>query len=322
MTFLAILLAVIALAVVMAALYLGAMAFRTRSWARRAESLVPVLGQFVEIDGNRIHYVEKGQGPAILFVHGLGGQLHHLRHPLFDKLDGYRLIALDRPGSGYSVRAAGASARLTEQARVIAQFIDRLDLDRPLLVGHSLGGMVSLTIALEHPEKISGLALLSPLTHQGEGVPPEFAALNIRSPLLRRVLAHTVAIPTAAKYAEQTLAFVFGPQTPPPDYAVDGGAFLGLRPSHFDASASDFVAIAEDLPALQTRYGELKMPVGILFGTEDRVLDHQLQGLTMPALIAGLDLEILEGIGHMPQYAATEKVVAFIRRIAARAFAA
>ena len=94
----------------------------------------------------------------------------------------------------------------------------------------------------------------------------------------------------------------------------------GLRPSHFYATATDLVALEHDLRQQQTRYDEITMPVGILFGTEDRVLDHRRHGLAMQGRIAGLDLEIADGIGHMPQYAVTERVVAFIRRIAERAF--
>ena len=71
---------------------------------------------------------------------------------------------------------------------------------------------------------------------------------------------------------------------------------------------------------LTERYGEIKVPAGILFGSADRVLSHKAHGLAMQGRIAGLDLEILEGIGHMPQFVATDQVVAFIRRIAARAF--
>ena len=118
------------------------------------------------------------------------------------------------------------------------------------------------------------------------------------------------------------MEFVFGPQQPPQDYAVAGGAMAGLRPGHFYATCTDLVALHHDLPRQQTRYGEIAMPVGILFGTEDRVLNCERQGLAMQGKVAGLDLEIVNGIGHMPQYAITGQVVAFIRRIAERAFAA
>lgn len=301
----------------------GYFAFMTRRIASRAERLSPPSGQFITIDGNRIHYVDAGEGRPILFIHGLGAHLHHFRHPLFERFgDGYRLISLDRAGSGYSTRRGGLTGRLPEQAELIVKFIDAMGLERPLLVGHSLGGAVSLAVALDYPEKISGLALLAPLTHQVEEVPPEFANLKIRSALLRRLLTATVAVPLSVRRSRRTLAFVFGPQEAPSDYATEGAALSMLRPSHFYATATDYVAIDEDLPRQQTRYGEITMPVGILFGAEDRVLDYRKHGLQMQGKLAGLELEIVEGVGHMPQYAVRDRVIAFIRRMADKAFAA
>lgn len=312
---------IIVAAVVGLAAVVGYFLLRTRRIARRAERLVPPPGRFVEIDGNRVHYVEKGEGRPVLFVHGLGGTQFHFTWPLFDRLESeYRLIALDRPGSGYSTRAAGGPEDVFQQARFIARFIDTMGLEKPLVVGHSLGGGIALALALEHPDKVSGLALLSPLTHHNGETPPEFAALDIRSPLLRRIVAHTVSAPMAIRYAEQTLDFVFGPQKPPRDYAIAGGAMAALRPQHFYGSATDFVAIGDGMTSIEARYGELALPVGILFGSADRVLDCEKHGLSMAGRIKGLDLEILQGVGHMPQYAQPERVVDFIRRTAERAF--
>ena len=309
-------------AFLVASLAVGYFALATRRIAADAERRVPASGKFVTVDGNRIHYVETGEGRSILFIHGLGGQLHHFRHPLFSELDGYHLVALDRPGSGYSSRPLSASGRLPEQAGIIVGFIRELGLQKPLLVGHSLGGAVALTVALEHSDAISGVALLSPLTHMEAAVPPEFKGLYIRSPIRRWLMAHTLAVPASLKYAPQTLDFVFGPQKWPADYIIDGGGMVGLRPSHFYATASDIVAIEHDLARIEARYGEIKVPAGILFGSADRVLDHKLHGIAMQSSIPGLDLEIVEGLGHMPQFVAKERVVAFIRRIAKRAFAA
>ncbi len=246
---------VLSLAVIGIAAVVGYFVLATRRIAADAERMVPASGKFIAIDGNVVHYVEAGEGPPILFVHGLGGQLHHFRHTLFDELDGYRLVALDRPGSGYSKRAAQASGSLPEQARIIVAFIEKLGLKKPLLVGHSLGGAVALTVAIEHPEAISGIALLAPLTHMEGEVPPEFKGLYIRSPFKRWLMAHTLAVPAALKYAPQTLDFVFGPQKWPADYVIEGGGMVGLRPSHFYATATDTVAIEHDLARIEARYG-------------------------------------------------------------------
>lgn len=293
----------------------------TRRIARWAESQVPASGKFIEIDGHKIHYVEAGEGPPVLFLHGLGAQLHHFRHTLFPRLAGdYRLVAIDRPGSGYSTRPANIAGGLSQQAETIVKLMAALRLEKPLVVGHSLGGAVALTLAVEHPKAISGLALLSPLTHFLGEVPPAFRPMYIKNAWLRRLLASTIGVPKSLKFAPQTLAFIFGPQTAPPNYAVDGGGLAGLRPSHLYASGTDFVGIETDLERIESRYGEIDMPVGMFFGTADRVLDYELHGAAMRNKVRGLDLETVEGLGHMPQFVMPDRVAAFIRRTARRTF--
>lgn len=310
------------LLVAAAAVVLGFML--ATSWiATKAERLVPACGKFIEIGGSRIHYVETGEGRPIVFLHGLGAQLHHFRHTLFGRFGaGYRLIALDRPGSGYSVRAGGASGRLPEQAEVVRRFIEELGLERPLIVGHSLGGAIALALAIDHPTAISGIALIAPLTHLEARVRQKFDLLYVPSRLKRWILAHTLAIPYSLKYAEPTMKFIFAPQAVPGDYMIAGGGWLGLRPAHFQATSTDIVAVEEDLGRLEQRYGEILMPAGILFGADDRVIGIAAHGEPMPGRIRELDFERVQGLGHMPQFVEPERVVAFIERIAARAFPA
>src|SRR5215470_14495788 len=144
---------------------------------RAVEKAVPPLGQFIDLDGARIHYLVRGSGPTIILIHGLTGQLRNFTHSLVDLLtDELRVIAIDRPGSGYSKRAPGASAALTAQGDLIAKFIHTMGLERPLVVGHSLGGAIALAIALEHPECAGGLALIAPLTAPQENAPTPFRA--------------------------------------------------------------------------------------------------------------------------------------------------
>ncbi len=293
----------------------------TRRIAAKAERMVPASGRFIDVGGNRIHYVATGEGRPIVFVHGLGGQLHHFGHPIFPMLPGFRLIALDRPGSGYSVRAAGATARLPEQAAVVAGFIKALGLEKPLLVGHSLGGAVALTVALNHPDAISGVVALAPLTHMEDEIRAEFKSLYITWKPKRWLISQTTAVPASLKFAPQTLDFVFGPQKWPQDYIIEGGGMLGLRPSHIYATSSDIVAIEKDLGEIEKRYGEISMPAGLMFGAADRVLDHERHGLSMRDKVARLDFVLIEGQGHMLQFTAKERVAEMIKRIAARAFA-
>jgi pimeloyl-ACP methyl ester carboxylesterase len=266
--------------------------------ARKVAALLPPKGQFVDVPGARLHLRDTGgPGPAILMIHGLGGQLAHFTYAVAGRLSGrFRVVAVDRPGCGWSTRTGGAD--LPAQAAALAALIDRLGLERPLVVGHSLGGAVALALALDHPDKVGGLALLAPLTHIQEQVPPVFKGLTIVSPGLRKLVAWTLAIPASVAGSTKTLAQVFGPEAVPKDFATRGGGLLALRPSAFLAASADLQALPASLPAQEARYGQLRLPLGILYGRDDRILDWRANGQALAAKVDGARFELIEG-GHM-----------------------
>ena len=180
--------------------------------ARRVEAAVPPLGRFIDVDGTRLHYVDVGTGPVIVLIHGLAGNMRNLTYDLLDLLkDEFRVVFVDRPGSGYSRRTRGASARLPAQAATIAAFLTALKLDRPMLVGHSLGGALSLSIALDHPAQVGGLALVAPATHPQATPPGPMAGLAITSPFVRHLVAWTLATPQSLRIGAKTIGRVFQP---------------------------------------------------------------------------------------------------------------
>lgn len=239
-------------------------------------------------------------------------------HSLVERFVGeYRVVVMERPGSGDSTRAKWACARVRSPAETIAAFIAALGLDRPVLVGHSLGG--ALAVAVEHPEQVRGLALIAPLANEQEAVPPIFRSLSIKSRVVRHFYAWTVATPASAFRRARVLDTVFGPDPVPRDYATAGGGPLALRPKSFRTASEDLVALEGALPALVRHYAELWLPVGILYGTGDRVLDHRLYGIAVASKIPGAELELTEG-GHMLPLTAPDRSAAFVRGVAARAF--
>jgi pimeloyl-ACP methyl ester carboxylesterase len=303
--------------VVLLAALAGLVWFTART-ASKIEAALPPRGQFMEIDGQRIHYIDRGSGPAIVMIHGLGGNLNHFTYALVERLAGdFRVIAVDRPGSGYSTRPKDASAALGAQAATLAGLIRRLQLQKPLLVGHSLGGALALTIAVHHPDCAGALALIAPLTHARDEPPEVFRGLAIRSKLVRTLLGWTLATPLSILNRDKTLAAVFGPDAVPADFAIKGGALLGLRPKSFYATSSDLMAANDDLPATMQRYGSLAIPFGMLFGKGDRLLDYREQGEAMKQKCPALDLTLMDG-GHMLLLTAPDRCVEMIRRIAAR----
>jgi pimeloyl-ACP methyl ester carboxylesterase len=291
--------------------------------ARQVEKRLPPRGRFIEIDGAHIHYIDEGSGPPLLLVHGLAGQMGNFTHSLLEKLSrDYRVIVLDRPGSGYSTRPPGASAAIGEQARTISRFCQALGLERPLIAAHSLGGAIALSLALNHPEQVGGLALIAPVTRQPDRVPPPFDGLAIGSPLIRRVVAWTLATPLSIANRNRALTLLFGPQPVPPDFATKGGGLLNLRPCSFIGASCDLVAAHQDLADLPARCKNLTVPLGILYGTDDRILDPAAHGRALAASVPGVDFELIEGGGHMILISSAERSAAFIARMAQRVAAA
>jgi pimeloyl-ACP methyl ester carboxylesterase len=291
--------------------------------ARKVEAAVPPCGQFIEIDGQRLHYVDTGgTGPAIVMIHGLGGTLWNYTYALVDKLSGeFRVIAVDRPGSGYSARPDDTPAKLSTQADTLAKFMRALGLKQPLLVGHSLGGALSLAIALDHPDCAGALALIAPLTHAQDDVPEPFRGMVINSRAMLKIIAWTLAIPMSIRSAPVLLKIVFGPDAVPADFPTRGGGLLGLRPKSFYNTSSDLAAVNEDLPGMMKRYGGLSIPLGMLFAKGDRILDYRRQGEAMKQTCPALDLVLLDEHGHMLPVTAPDSTAGLIRRVAARRLA-
>jgi pimeloyl-ACP methyl ester carboxylesterase len=249
--------------------------------------------------------------------------MHNFTHSLLDRLKrDHRVVILDRPGSGYSKRAPGASAALSAQARTIARFAQELGLTRPLVVGHSLGGAIALSLALDHPGAVGGLALIAPVTHPQPRVPAPFQRLAVPSPVVRALIAWTLAVPTSIANRNRVLDVLFGLEPVPADFAIRGGALLALRPASFIGASSDLVAAATDLAAMPARYGELAMPVGILYGTADKILDPRVHGEAFAAKLPGVDFELIDDGSHMILISSADRAAAFIARMAQRVAAA
>ena len=307
---------VIAVAAVALALLVGLVAF-TALVARAAERRVPPCGRHVTVDGVRLHVLDVGRGPTIVMLHGLAAQLQTFTYALSGLLeDRYRLVMIDRPGCGYS--DAASNARLDAQAACVAGVMRALDLKPSLVVGHSLGGAVALALALDHPDLVAGLALLAPATRAQTDVPAALSALAIRSDLMRWLVGWTVALPMALRHRHAIESLLFGADPVVENFAMGAGAVLGARPATFRNGCRDLVEAGGDLARIEAFYGRLTMPVGVLYGEQDRILDPMRHGRGLEGLVPNLHLEWISG-GHMIPLSAPARTAAFIDTMAARA---
>jgi pimeloyl-ACP methyl ester carboxylesterase len=200
---------------------------------------------------------------------------------------------------------------LGAQSRLVAEFIKALELERPLLVGHSLGGAIALGVALDFPDTVCGVALVAPLTHVPPQVPEPFRPLDIKSKVLRRVLAWTLGVPMGILRGPGIVKKIFAPEAVPEDFATRGGGLLTLRPSHFYNVSTDLVSVNAELFRMPERYAGLRVPVGILYGTSDEILDYRQHGEAMKQKLPGLRLKLVEG-GHMLPVTQPEITAEFI----------
>ena len=283
---------------------------------RLLEALVPPRGRFIDVGGQRVHIVDSGEKPGqaqppILFIHGLFGQLCNFSYALADLFPERRIVLIDRPGSGYS--PAAPSQSLKAQGDLVAQIIDELKLRRPLVVGHSLGGAVALALALDHPASVGGLALIAPLTHPGAPGPKPFAKLPAPSQRAVWLGAWTVGPLAMLLSFIPVRKRVFAPEPLAGDYWNRGGGILSARPETVIAAVRDMEHQPEELPVMVARYASLDMPIGVLFGAQDRLLDPKAQGEVFCAKNAHAELTLIDG-GHMLPLTQPRATEDFIRR--------
>jgi pimeloyl-ACP methyl ester carboxylesterase len=285
---------------------------------RLIENLVPPIGRFIEVDGLRLHYVDSGEkpgqkSPPLLFVHGWLGQLNHYSYALAALFPERRVVMIDRPGCGYS--QAAVAPTIAGNAAVLAAFIDKIGLRRPLVIGHSLGGAIALALALDHGAKIAGLALIAPFT---QFLASPFYAIIARQGRLARwfsawLLGPLLSVVRAASPSHPA----FAPDSVPRNFWKGAGGLLALRADTLLAGAREVPAQQRELGAMQARYATISSPVSILFGAGDRLLDPKAQGEAFCAVAPHTKLTVISG-GHGLPMTHPKQCEDFIRAALAR----
>lgn len=289
------------------------------TWA--IERANPPTGRFVDVDGGRLHIVELGaaDAPPLLLLHGASGNLNDLRLAIGERLaQRYRVILVDRPGHGWSDRPGGAADALpSAQAKLIHQALVSMGVKRPIVLGHSWSGALATAYALAYPDELRGLVLLAPVTHPwpgGIGWINDVVAL----PVIGQLIARTLILPAGYFMLQAGTTAVFKPNTPPPDYVARTGVAMLLRPREFIANAQDLSDLKEFVRAQSLRYGEIKVPVDIIAGDKDPVVYTDIHSRAIARQAPNAVLTVLPGLGHMVQYAATDRVIQAVDEIAAK----
>ena len=261
--------------------------------------------------GQRIHYRDQGQrgGPAIILVHGANASLHTWE-PLVERLGpDYRVVTLDLPGHGLT----GATPDTDYSAEGMMEAVDvvaaKLGLDHFILGGNSMGGWVAWRYALAHPDRVDALLLLDasgmPL-RKGEKAPPSNVGFRVLEYPFGRWLATRI---TPRMLVEESLRGSVEKQDIVDDAMIDRYWELLRFPGNREATVMR--AKMDREPAVAARVGEIRAPTLILFGDRDRVINPSA-ALTFHERIAGSEMLIEKGIGHLPMEEAPDQTAAAI----------
>jgi pimeloyl-ACP methyl ester carboxylesterase len=294
---------------------LGGLALFNRAQAQRAERRYPARGKFVEVSGVRLHYLERGEGAPVVLLHGNGATAEDFEAAgLIERLSSnHRVLAFDRPGFGYSTRPRDRTWTAQEQARLIHQALSRLSVEKPIVVGHSWGTLAAANLALDFPDDVGALVLLSGYyfhTPRFDVLLSSFNAL----PVLGDILNHTIAPLIGKLMAPLAVKKVFAPNHVPERFAEFPLA-LSLRPQQLTASARDTTQMIPATLSMEARYRELTMPIAIVAGDRDEIVETEAQSERLAKVLRQSAMTIEPETGHMVHYFALDRIVEAIDRV-------
>ncbi len=296
----------------------GVTLWRASAREAAAEAAYPPEGQLLTVEGQQVHAVVRGEGPDLVLIHGSSGSVRDFTFGLLPELaERYRVIAIDRPGLGYT-EDHPESEDIVVQARLMQATAATLGAERPIVLGQSYGGAVALAWAVYFPHTLAALVPVAAPSHEW-GTP-----LSTYYKVLSHPLGQVFAVPLLTAFVPKSTVMeaveeVFAPQASPDGYAAHFGPGLTLRRESLRANARQRAALEPQIIEMSDRYGSLDIPIEIVHGTADDTVSPRIHSERLVQDAPDANLTLLPGIGHMPHQVATEAVIAAIDRAAARA---
>ncbi|MEW6371270.1 MAG: alpha/beta hydrolase [Pseudomonadota bacterium] len=292
-----------------------------RAKTAQAERENPPQGRFVVADGVRLHYLERGSGPVVVLLHGNGVLARDFETSgvVAALSERYRVIAFDRPGYGYSERPRTTVWTPDAQARLLHHALQELKVDSAIVVGHSWGTMVAMAMGLQVPDFVRGLVLLSGYYYPTVRMDVPIVA-QPAVPLLGDILRYTLS-PLVSRLLWPLMSKrVFAPMEVSERFR-ELPVWMMLRPKQLRASGAEAALMAPAAMSLAKRYGQLRVPVQIVTGTQDKMVTASTHSERLHETLQaegrhGSELQLEPGVGHMVHYAHPELVARAVDAIA------
>ena len=272
---------------------------------------VEIDRRFVRIScGQRLAYAEAGAGHPVVLIHGTLTTLEDMTIGLSGELSRrHRVIAFDRPGCGRSETSPMGSTGIARQARQLLAAIGELGLERPVLVGHSLGASVALAMASDAPDEIAGVVALAPLVVVEPRL--EQALFGVRGLPFAGSLVGRVAEATSDQALLPALwQAMFLPQAMPDIFAATFPFALAGRAEATTQVGQDALAAGPGLMRTFARALTCMVPTSIVGGDRDLVVRNGVHGRMLAALMPNAEYVDMPGLGHMVHHFAAARLAA------------
>lgn len=283
----------------------------------QAERELPPSGSFVEVDGLRLHYIDRGAGPVVVLLHGNAAMAQDFEAAgLVDLLaQDHRVIAFDRPGFGYSTRPRAHFWTVDHQARLLLQALERLEVERAVVLGHSWGTLVAMTMAALDPGLVCGLVLASGYYYPTLRLDAPLQA-GPAVPLLGDLMRHTISpLLSRLLWPLQTWR-IFSPTAVPASFRRLPPWF-SLRPLQLRAAAAESAMMVPAVALMKAGYAGLAVPVILLAGKGDKMADPEYHSGRLHRELPQSELRLVEG-GHMLQHFAQHELADAVRSVVAQ----
>ena len=284
----------------------------------RIEARYPPLGQMVEVNGKHVQAYVTGSGPDLVMIHGSSANMRDLIIALEDTLaPHFRVIIFDRPGLGYSDRLSAKGDTFIDQAMILRDAAKKLGADKPIVLGHSLGGIVSMAWATHAPDDLSALALISPVVMPFETPTSTYYKMN-KHPIIGPFINHFIGAFHYEDAIQNGLNEVFAPDPPPAGYREKMGVELVLRPKTVQNNARQRNQIHAQIRALEAEYDNVRVPIEILHGDLDTTVSLKIHAEGLKNRIDDVNVTIWQDQGHMPHHFKQADILDAVQRLQSR----